>query len=241
MVLSPHKDPLGRALLDYWKGIPTPPLSVRSDLAEDDLYEIDYYFREEQDFPSWEREALDHCRGHVLDVGAGGGCHALSLQQRGLKVTAIDISPGAVEVMKKRGIKDARLVDFFDLENIRFDTLWLMMNGIGIVGTYEGLHSFLQKVPSVLNPGGRVILDSSDLAYLLEDEEIRVEMLNREKPFGEVTFQTTYKDISSEPFPWLYLDFDSLKQIASGYNYHCSLLIQGPHFEYVAALELNGQ
>ena len=237
MVLSPHKDPLGRALLDYWAGSPGPPLVVRSDLAEDDFYDVAYYFRQEKDFPFWEKEALDHCIGHVLDVGAGGGCHALSLQQRGFTVTAIDISPGAVEVMKKRGISDARLVDFFDLENMRFDTLWLMMNGIGIVGTYLGLHSFLRKAPSVLKPNGRIILDSSDLAYLLEDEEIQVEILNREKPFGEVTFQMTYQEITSAPFPWLYVDFDTLKQIASGHNYECSLLTEGPHFEYVAVLE----
>lgn len=239
MVLSPNKDPLGRALLDYWEGKPCPPLSVKSDLAEDDLYDIAYYFRAEQDFPTWEQEALAHCKGHVLDIGAGSGCHSLLLQQRGFPVTAIDISPGSVQVMKERGISDARLIDFFELQDIRFDTLLLMMNGIGIVGNFEGLHTFLRKAPTLLRPKGRIILDSSDLAYLLENEKALAELLSREKPFGEVTFQTAYKELESDPFEWLYIDFATLKQIAGGYNYRCDMLIAGPHFEYVAMLELN--
>ncbi len=238
MVLPPDKDPLGRALIDFCKGKPTPPLIVRSDLAEDDAYEVSYYFREENELPEWERIALSHCKGSILDIGAGSGCHSLILQEQGLPVTAIDISPGAVQVMKYRGIRDVQLTDFFTLSARQFDTLWLMMNGIGIVGTIAGLHQFFNKAPTLLNTNGRIILDSSDLVYLLNDEEVLEYLLNREKAFGEVEFQIVYKEVEGEPFDWLYIDFDSLKQIASKYSFSCHLLCEGPHYEYVAMLEL---
>ena len=240
MVLSPDKDPLGRALIDFCTGKPTPPLTVHSDLAEDDVYEVSYYFRKREELPEWEQTALSHCKGNILDIGAGSGCHSLLLQEQGFPVTAIDISPGAIQVMKHRGILDAELADFFTFTGRQFDTLWLMMNGIGIVGTMAGLHQFFQKAPTLLTPDGRIILDSSDLGYLLNDEEVLEYLLNRERAFGEVEFQMVYKDIEGEPFDWLYIDFDSLKQIAGKYSFSCHLLCEGPHFEYVAMLEFGG-
>ena len=235
-----YQDPLGQALLEYWEGLDTPDILVRSDIAEDDYYQIGYYFREEKNMPEWEKIALSHCRGKVLDIGAGSGCHSVLLQKRGLVVDAIDSSPGAVQVMKARGLKSVFLGNFFDFQGGAYDTLLMLMNGLGIVGNFQGLRTFLELAKSWLNPGGQILLDSSDIAYLLEDEEILSQMLSRDSAFGEVVFQLCYKDMCGEVFPWLYLDYESLDSIASSMGYSCELLAKGIHFEYLAKLSPTG-
>ena len=235
-MLPPEKDPLGRALLDFQAGKPTPDIWVGSDLAEDDYYEVAYYFRAEAEMPTWEQNALAHCAGEVLDIGAGSGCHSLVLQDRGVTVTALDNSPGAIEVMKARGVQSVIESDIFSYQGKTYDTLLMLMNGLGIVGSFDGLREFLDQIPKWLRPGGQIILDSSDLAYLLEDNFVLEEMLNRENAFGEVLFQLCYKEICSDPFPWLYTDADTLASIAHSKGFSCEILAQGDHYEYVAKL-----
>jgi 2-polyprenyl-3-methyl-5-hydroxy-6-metoxy-1,4-benzoquinol methylase len=97
---------------------------------------------------------LELCRGRVLDVGAGTGVHTLYLQDRGFDVCAIDVLPDAVEIMRRRGTRDARLADIRDFEADPFDTILMMMNGTGILATLEGLDSFLRDVPrTTVRPG----------------------------------------------------------------------------------------
>lgn len=238
MTIPSHQDPLGLALKEYLQGLDTPDLLVKSDISEDDYYEVAYYFREEREMPEWEKVALSHCRGKVLDIGAGSGCHSLVLQQRGLEVLALDNSPGAVEVMKARGVHSVRLGDVFTFQKHGFDTLLLLMNGLGIVGDFKGLRAFLKLARSWLNPEGQIILDSSDIAYLLEDEVILSQMLDREQAFGEVRFQLCYNGLCGEEFSWLYLDYESLASIAATQGFGSELLAKGPHFEYVAKLTM---
>ena len=128
------QDPMGRAIADYQKTKTADTLRVFSPMFEEDEMPLQTLFRKYEEMPEIERKALDMARGKVLDVGAGAGCHTLVLQERGVKVTAIDISPLSVEAMRRRGVIDAREQDFFTLEG-RYDTILMLMNGIGIVGT----------------------------------------------------------------------------------------------------------
>ena len=79
--------------------------------------------------PNWEQKALEACYGEVLDIGAGAGSHALHLQNIGLDVTAMDISPGAIEIMQSRGVENIVHGSIWDFTNRKFDTLLLLMNG----------------------------------------------------------------------------------------------------------------
>ena len=238
-MILPEKDPIGRALSDLWEGKEVEMIKVVSDVAEDETLDPHYFFRSYEEMPKLEQLALDEVRGRVLDVGAGAGCHALELEKRGLEVIAIDISKLAVSVMEKRGVNNPRLGDIFEVHEGSFDTILLMMNGVGIAQTLDGLQKMLTQCKKLLAPGGQILLDSSDIIYLFEDEEGAVYYdLNASKYYGEVTYQLRYNDVESEPFGWLYAGAEILEAIAQSIGYHFEILKEGPHYDYLARLTI---
>ena len=135
-MLDPRKDPMGAAIADYHRQGKAARLRVFSPDFDEDEIPVATLFRTADAMPPLERQALQLARGRILDVGAGAGCHSLALQAMGHSVTAIDISPLAVETMTARGVKDARIEDFWSVE-ARYHTILMLMNGIGIVGRLE--------------------------------------------------------------------------------------------------------
>src|SRR5690606_38205595 len=104
-------DPFGEAIHNYFEMGKTPDLIVNSNYTEDEKIAASYFFRTEKEMPAIERTALKNCRGKILDVGAAAGCHSILLQEKGLKVTAIEKSEKACEVLKKRNIQNVVCAD----------------------------------------------------------------------------------------------------------------------------------
>ena len=230
-----NEDEIGKALLAYLDGDSTPNIIVKSSFGEDTL-SIPYLFRTAKQLPKIEKTALKLCKGKVLDVGAGSGCHSLILQKRKMNVKAIDVSKGAVEVMMKRKI-NAFHIDFHEETN-QFDTLLFLMNGVGIAGTIKGLKKLLKKAKILLNVDGQILLDSSDISYMFTEDDGSMKINLNAPYYGEVSFQMQYKDIKTQPFDWLFIDFELLENIAKPLGYKCELIINGPHFDYLAKLSL---
>lgn len=230
-------DPLGTALNDYFH-CPDESLTIRvsSPDFEDDVIPVRYFFRGYEEMPELEQIAIQQCSGKVLDVGAGAGCHSLVLQKKGLQVTAIEKSAGAAELMKKRGLRNVMYTDILYYQNNTYDTILLLMNGIGIAGTPSGATSLFDHLKKLLTPGGQIILDSSDLIYLF-DEPTQVIELN-ESYYGIVEFQMHYKDAHGEPFSWLYLDEETLVELAEKSNLNAEILKRDSHFAYLARLSV---
>ncbi len=182
------EDILGQAISDYYNYERNHILWVHDTHGPKVEMKISVYFRTEKDMPELEREALRHCKGRVLDIGAGAGSHALALQDRDIAVTAIDISPRAVATMSMRGVERAYTRDVFSLTGDRYDTLLLMMNGIGLCSNLQGLHRFLKHAKTLLNPGAQLIFDSSDVAYLYEEG---IPAMNHY--YGEIKCRYEYK------------------------------------------------
>ena len=177
-------------------------------------------------------------QGKILDVGAGSGCHSLALKQMGKESVAIDISPLSVEVMQARGL-DARLVNLFDTHFAeRFDTILMLMNGSGIIGRVENFGDFFQRMKLLLNPGGCILMDSSDLRYLFEEEDGSFVVDLAGDYYGQLDFQMQYKQIKGEAFDWLYVDFNTLNLYASQYGFKAELVKEGSHYDYLAKLTL---
>ena len=229
------QDPMGQAILDYRKTGRAEKIRVFSPMFEEDEMPVEILFRKYEDMPAIERHAMDISRGKILDVGAGAGCHALVLQQRGMDVTAIDISPLSVEAMKGRGVQKVLEQDFYTLEG-QFYTILLLMNGVGIVGTMERFPLLFRQLESLLAPGGQVLCDSSDLCYIYEDEEGVIDLTDVEGYYGELTYQLQYKDIIGKPFPWVYVDAETLREKAEENGFEMEVVIQGEHYDYLARL-----
>lgn len=237
LTLSPDRDPMGAAIADYLAHGKASKLRVFSSQFDEDEIPVSQLFRGFDEMPAIERLALQHSRGRILDVGAGSGCHSLALQAMGQEVTAIDISPRSVEAMRERGVENAQLRNLFDptFEG-SFDTILLLMNGSGIVGKLGNFPAFFFRMRQLLAPGGQVLMDSSDLSYLFEDEDGHIDLAPEDDYFGEVDFQMQYKQIKGDPFDWIYIDFCTLSLQATQAGFQAEKIAEGEHYDYLARL-----
>lgn len=207
--MEKYGDPIGKAITDFSRSKRPDDIIVCSEICEDDIIPIEVLFRNEDEMPELEILALQNATGKILDVGAGAGTHANYLQNMGKDVTAIDISEGAVAFMQTQGLKSKK-IDFFDLKDEKYDTILMLMNGIGIAGTLSNLEKTLEHAKSLLNPGGKILCDSSDIKYLYEDEDGSLWVNLNQEYYGNFRFQMKYKKETGPWFDWLYVDFDSL-------------------------------
>ncbi|MEY3438501.1 MAG: hypothetical protein RL265_1086 [Bacteroidota bacterium] len=203
-------DPIGAAIAEYAATKKPNDIIVGSDICEDDIIPIEVLFRKFDNMPELEQIALERVKGKVLDVGAGAGVHSFELQDRGLQVFPIETSQGAVTYMKSAGLESARKIDFFELKNEQYDTILMMMNGIGIAGTLANLEKTLKHTKTLLASGGKILCDSSDIKYLYEDEDGALWVDLNSEYYGNFRFQMKYKREKGPWFDWLYVDFDNL-------------------------------
>jgi SAM-dependent methyltransferase len=238
-VIKKYHDPIGHAVWDYLNGYRGESIVVRTDIAEDEQLSPSYFFRTFEQMPVQEQEALKRCSGKILDIGAGAGAHSLWLQNQGLEVDAIDISPLSCDTMRKRGIKNVLLQDIYTLTNMQYDTILLLMNGAGVAQTLPGLEMLLLHLKTLLNPGGKILADSSDLLYLFTDEngDTWVDIAS-DTYYGEMEYQLSYKTIKGKLFPWLFVDPETFAGYARLCGFTVKETIAGAHFDYMVEIVL---
>ena len=234
------KDLFGKAILDFQTNNSPEDLITETTISEEDEMSVAYLFRTYNEMPNMEQKALQLSQGRVLDVGCGAGSHSLTLQnERNLEVTAIDISANAKEACTLRGIKDARVQDVMTLENEKYDTILLLMNGAGMCGKLKNIPKFLLKLKSLLNPGGQILLDSSDIIYMFDDDEDGGKWIPSENAYyGEVVFNIAYKGEKEKPFDWMYIDYNTLQNAAFANDLKSELILEGEHYDYLARLSI---
>jgi SAM-dependent methyltransferase len=226
-------DVLGQVIFDHHNKLSGSKLWINNKYGPKEEMPLAAYFRGEDDMPDIEWMALEQCRGKVLDIGAGAGSHALQLQEQGIDVTAIDISPLCVKTMLERGVSKAIEADVFSYRS-QYDTLLLLMNGIGLAGTLGGLKDLLIHLKTLLNKGGQILFDSSDIAYLYEGN------LPKQGYYGEIQYQYEYKKLKTEWFNWLYVDEHALQQVAIDAGYTMEVLIEDEFGQYLTRLTKAG-
>lgn len=234
------KDLFGKAILDYQTNNNPEDLLTETSISEEDVMSVAYLFRSYAEMPKIEQKALQLAKGKILDVGCGAGSHSLTLQNdRQLNVTSIDVSESAIQACKLRGIKNAKVQDLMTLENDKFDTIIVLMNGPGICGKLKNLPKFLLKLKSLLNDGGQILMDSSDIIYMFDEDEDGGKWIPTENEYyGETIFTITYKGEKEKPLDWLFLDYNTLQNGAFANGLQCELLLEGEHYDYLARLSI---
>lgn len=233
------KDLFGKAILDYQTHNSPEDLITETSISEADEMSVAYLFRSFAEMPQLEQKALQLAKGKVLDVGCGAGSHALYLQEKGFDVTAIDISANAIKACELRGMKKAKVQDIMQLEGDQYDTILLLMNGAGMCGRLKNLPNFLQKLKSLLTDTGQILVDSSDIIYMFDEDEDGGKWIPTDVDYyGEVVFDITYKGEKENSFDWMYIDYNTLQNAAFANGLRCELIEEGEHFDYLAKLTL---
>jgi len=232
-------DPFGEAIQEFLNKGKTPDIQINSNYTENESIPVSYLFRTEKQMPELEKVALKKCKGKILDVGAAAGCHSLTLQKKGFSVTALEKSELSVEAMKKQGIVKVVHTDIFDYNEQQYNTILLLMNGAGIGETMDGLRKLLTHLKTLLLNDGQILIDSSDIKYLFEEEDgsVWVDLAN-DKYYGEMTYEVIYKK-SSAKLNWLFIDFENLTKIAALAGLECKLIAKGDHYDYLAQLKVS--
>ena len=234
------KDLFGKAILDYQTNNAPEDLITETTISEEDEMSVAYLFRSYDEMPKMEQKALQIAKGKILDVGCGAGSHSLSLQnERNLAVTSIDISANAINACTLRGLKNAKIQDVMTLENEKYDTILLLMNGAGMCGKLKNIPNFLLKLKSLLNAGGQILLDSSDIIYMFDDDEDGGKWIpSKNEYYGEIVFNISYKGEKEKPFDWMFIDYNTLQNAALDNGFQCELILEGEHYDYLAKLSI---
>ena len=234
-----EKDPFGKAILDYLAGVRDAQIRVDSNITEDESIQVNYLFRTFDQMPEKEQRALSMAKGRILDAGAGSGAHSLVLQNQNKDVVALDYSTTCCQGMQLQGLKEILNQDFFLLdESQKYDTLLFMMNGLGMPGKVERLEEFFIKCKSLLNPGGIIVGESTDILYMFEEEDGSVELDLNGDYYGEMEYKMTYNNIEGQWFSWLYVASDLVIEVAEKVGFKVIDFYEGEESDYMLAFEM---
>jgi len=236
--IKPSAAIFGRAISEYYHNNQPEDIKTETNISGVDTLPTAYLFRGFEEMPISEQKAMQLSKGKVLDVGCAAGSHSLYLQNKGLEVHALDISQKTIEICKLRGIKHAYKAALLDWDKTKYDTILLMMNGTGIFESFESVPKYLKHLKSLLSPNGQILVDSSDIKYMYDKEELDA-LFMLKIYYGELEFTMHYKDWTSEPFPWLYLDPKTFKKVAELNGYSFKILYEGEHYDYLAKLQVD--
>lgn len=223
-------DVFGIALTDYFRDRFAGPLLLHNSYGEPEEMPVDVFFRTEDELPELEELALSACRGRILDAGAGAGSHTLILRDRGFDVTALEISDAATRIIRDRGADRVIRADIMEYSGEKYDTLLLMMNGIGLVETLDGLQRFLRHARELVQPDGQLLIDSSDIAYLYED------IPRPAGYYGEIRYRYEYQGLQGDWFGWLYVDRQTLSRAALAEGWRMQVIYENEDDQYLARL-----
>jgi len=230
------KDLMGKAVWDYFRNENPEDLQTETSISELDELPVAYLFRDFDEMNDIEQKALELAQGKVLDIGAGAGSHTLYLQnERNLDVLALDISPKSTEVCKLRGIKKVVCENMLDFSGETFDTVLLLMNGTGIFESLEKIDAYLQKLHTLINDNGQILIDSTDILYMFDRDEDGGVYIPAGGYYGELDYVVHYKGESEDPIKWLYLDFTTLKNAAENNGFKVKKIMQDED-SYLASL-----
>lgn len=224
--------PLDDALRAFREGDAAAAVLVRTDVGGAEEMPVAHFFRTPEEMGAVEAAALRLARGRILDLGAGPGAHAVPLVRRGLAVTAVEILPEARAALAEEGVADVRSGTDALGAGERFDTILALMNGLGLCATLEELGAFLARLAGLLDEGGQILADSTDPRDWDNPADGRYP--------GEVHMQLGFAGRWGELFPFLFVDADTLRTIASAQGLEVEVAAEEEDGRYLARITRRG-
>jgi len=239
------EDAFGFALLDRLDGGSGIHVIERDDGHKEEM-SADVYFL---DLDEWEefhvvtatdRVAVEMVSGRILDVGAGAGRHALVLQQLGHEVVALDVSPGAIEVCRERGVEQTFLGTIHELAETDpepFDAAILLGHNLALLGSPEASGPFLDSLRSLLKPDGVVVGNTLDVYRTDDPIHLAFHQANRDRGRlpGQLTLRVTFEDTVGDWFDYLFVAPEELTELVERSGWRIEDMTE-PNPSYLAVL-----
>lgn len=239
-MLKDNQDAFGHALVDYFAGRATHYVVERDD-GFFDAEEIAVYADGHREWSRLDRQAAMLARGRVLDLGCGAGRFSLHIQKKGHRVLAMDYSPLAIRLCKVLGVKDARAMRVSDLraEHGPFDTIMMMGNNLGLLGTHRSAPALLRKFHRLTSEDGRIIAESLDPRLIRDPDQRRHQRRNRTRGLlpGQVRFRARYKTFVTPWFDYLFISPSDLRRLIVGTGWKVQRVMREDGPPYIAVLE----
>ncbi len=241
--MKKHEDAYGRLILEYLEKGEGFEIVERDDgsIAAGN-YGPAAYFAPFRRWPKAERKALRFARGRVLDVGCGAGRVALELQERGHEVVGIDVSPLAVEVARRRGVKDARKlpVTRVDRRLGRFDTFVMFGNNFGLTGSRRRAPWLLRRFRSLANEGARILAESVNPYTTDNPDHLAYHRRNRRRGrmAGQLRIRIRHGHYRTPWFDYLLASPEEMAELAEAGGWRLERVIDEGEAVYVGVLSL---
>jgi len=239
-VLKDFQDAQGHAFWDYLRGKDGFEIFERDD-GYFDASRIDGYFSEYKNWSGHEKKAMQFVKGKVLDIGCGAGRHALFLQNKEFDVTGVDISPLAIKVCKKRGLKNVKALSIMQINPKLglFDTVLMLGNNFGLFENFNKARKLLVKLSRITTSRGRIIAETRNPYKTDSPEHLSYQKLNRKRGrmSGQVRIRVRYKKYVTPWFDYLFVSKEEMKDILNGTRWRVKKFIEGKSEMYIAVIE----
>jgi SAM-dependent methyltransferase len=235
------KDAYGKLILAYLEGKPSYEIVERDDGSIGPSGGAPTYFAEYKNWPEWQKRAIKFAGGRVLDIGAGAGRVSLYLQKRGCKVTAIDNSPLAIQVCRKRGVKDARVIAINDVGEFSpetFDTVVMYGNNFGLFGSRAGAKQLLKILHAKTVPNAVIIVESNDPYKTSDPSHLAYQKRNRKRGrmSGQLKIRIRFRESIGDWFDYLLVSQKEMREILKGTGWKVRKFFESGKSAYAAVI-----
>ena len=240
--MRPDQDAYGQLILGYLeRGEGIEIVERDNGFIDASGYGPGAYFFPFRRWPKAERQAMRHVRGRVLDVGCGAGRVGLELQHRSHEVVGIDLSPLAVEVSRRRGVRDVRELPItrVNRELGLFDTIVMFGNNFGLMGSRRRAPWLLRRFRSLVNDGARILAESVNPYTTDNPEHLAYHARNRKRGRmgGQLRIRIRHGSYATPWFDYLLVSPEEMAELAAGTGWELRRVIDKGEHVYVGVLE----